>query len=74
MSQTAPKQNFESALAELETIVMQMENGQLPLEQALTAYKQGIELLRYCQQTLQDTEQQIQILNEKNTLQPYAND
>ena len=74
MSKSGSTKNFESALAELETIVTQMENGQLPLEHSLAAYKQGIELLRYCQQTLQATEQQIQILNEKNILEPYAND
>ena len=70
---TAPK-NFESALADLEQIVAQMENGQLPLEQSLAAYKQGIELLRYCQQTLLETEQQIQLLNEQNSLQPFSDD
>jgi exodeoxyribonuclease VII small subunit len=70
---TAPK-NFESALADLEDIVAQMENGQLPLEQSLAAYKQGIELLRYCQQALLETEQQIQLLNEQNSLQPFSDD
>lgn len=74
MSKPAAPKNFESALADLEQIVAQMENGQLPLEQSLAAYKQGIELLRYCQQTLLETEQQIQLLNEQNSLQPFSDD
>jgi len=40
----APPKDYESALAELETIVAEMESGQLPLEASLTAYKRGAEL------------------------------
>ena len=64
-------QNFEAALAELESIVANMETGQLPLEQALAAYKRGAELLQYCQAALADVQQQVKIL-EANTLQPFA--
>lgn len=66
--------SFESALNALEGIVSQMESGQLPLEQSLAAYKQGVELLRYCQQTLKDSEQQIRLLDEQGNLQPLGND
>lgn len=72
MSKPAPPKNFEAALAELETIVNQMESGQLALEQSLAAYKRGTELLQFCQGALADVEQQIRILNEANTLQPYV--
>lgn len=65
----APK-TFESALAELEDIVTAMEAGQLPLEQALEAYKRGAELLQYCQRALQDAQQQVRIL-EADTLQKF---
>ena len=64
--------SFESALAELESIVGQMESGQLPLEQSLTAYKRGTELLKFCQKSLTDVEQQVRILNEANQLQAYT--
>jgi exodeoxyribonuclease VII small subunit len=67
-------ENFEAALADLEAIVSQMENSQLPLEQSLQAYKRGAELLRFCQQALQDAEQKVRILNEQNTLQNFADD
>ena len=67
----SPTPSFESALAELESIVSQMESGQLPLEQSLFAYKRGAELLQFCQKTLADVEQQVRILNEANQLQTY---
>lgn len=66
------KLSFESAVNELETIVSQMESNQLPLEQSLTSYKRGTELLQFCQKTLADVEQQIRILNESNQLQAYT--
>lgn len=65
-------QGFEQALAELENIVSQMESGQLPLEQSLSAYKRGTALLQFCQKSLAEIEQQIQILNETGKLQIYT--
>ena len=53
--------SFEAALAELEAIVAAMEGGQLPLKDSLVAYKRGAELLHFCQSTLKDAEQQVQI-------------
>ncbi|GBG15680.1 exodeoxyribonuclease VII small subunit [Novimethylophilus kurashikiensis] len=74
MTQSAPPQNFEAALADLSDIVRQMEEGQLPLEQSLEAYKRGAELLQYCQKSLQEAEQQVRILNEQNNLQNFSID
>lgn len=54
--------SFETALAELEKIVEAMEEGQMPLEQSLAAYKRGAELLKVCQSQLQDAQQQVKIL------------
>jgi len=65
------KDTFESALKELESIVSQMESGQLPLEHSLTAYKRGTELLQFCQKTLAEVEQQVRILNSANQLQVF---
>lgn len=65
-----PPKDYESALAELETLVGEMESGQLPLEASLAAYKRGAELLQYCRQQLADAEQQVKIL-ENGTLQPF---
>ena len=66
----SPPKDYESALAELETIVNEMESGQLPLEASLSAYKRGAELLQYCRQQLADAEQQVRIL-EDDKLKPY---
>jgi exodeoxyribonuclease VII small subunit len=74
MTQSAPPQNFEAALADLGDIVRLMEEGQLPLEQSLEAYKRGAELLQYCQKSLQEAEQQVRILNEQNNLQNFSID
>jgi exodeoxyribonuclease VII small subunit len=63
--------SFESALAELETIVASMEAGQLPLEQSLAAYRRGAELLKYCQSALQEAQQQVKIL-EDNVLKNFG--
>lgn len=64
--------SFETALSELESLVQQMESDQMPLEQSLTAYKRGTDLLRFCQKTLADVEQQVRILDDKNQLQVYT--
>lgn len=68
-----PPKDYESALAELESIVGEMESGQLPLEASLAAYKRGAVLLHYCRQQLSEAEQQVRIL-ENGTLQPFKTD
>ena len=57
-------QSLEAALAELEKIVVSMEEGELPLERSLAAYKRGAELLKYCQAALQDAQQQVKVLED----------
>lgn len=57
-----PTMKFETALAELEQIVVDMEGGRLPLEESIAAYRRGSELLKHCQQQLSDAEQKIQVL------------
>jgi exodeoxyribonuclease VII small subunit len=64
--------NYEAAMAELETIVNQMESGNLPLEQSLSSYKRGAELIKLCQQALTEAEQQVRILSEGNQLIPFT--
>ena len=64
---------FESALAELESIVARMEDGQLPLDESLAAYKRGAELLKFCQAQLADAQQQVKVL-EAGTLKKLAGD
>ena len=54
---------FETAMAELESIVSEMEAGQLSLEDSLVVHKRGMELLQYCQSKLQDAQQQVRLLD-----------
>jgi exodeoxyribonuclease VII small subunit len=56
-----PDTKFETALAELEQIVQDMESGRLPLEESISAYRRGCELLRHCQKQLGEAERKIQI-------------
>ncbi len=71
MSKTKLPQSFEASIAELEAIVNQMESGELPLEQSLSAYKRGTELLQICQKSLVEVEQQVRILTETNKLEAF---
>lgn len=63
--------SFETAVRELEAIVNQMETNQLPLQDALNAFKHGTALLQQCQKTLADVEQQVRILSDANQLQNH---
>lgn len=53
-------------MQELETIVSQMEQGELSLEDALQRFERGIVLARHSQQKLKQAEQKVQILMEQN--------
>lgn len=64
---------FETALAELETLVQQMEGGALTLEQSVQAYRRGADLIRHCRETLSAVRQQVRIL-EDDVLQPFGED
>jgi len=63
-----PKENidFEASLQELEALVERMEQGELSLEQSLKDFERGVALTRACQQALQEAEQKVQILMQKD--------
>ena len=68
--------NIEASLTELATLVEKMEHGNLSLEQSLTQFERGIILIRHARTILQEAEQKVQILMQKNTpptLEPYEN-
>ena len=58
--------NFEESLSELETIVQKLEQGELSLEESMTLFERGLNLSQNSQVKLQDAEQKIQILLDKN--------
>lgn len=52
-------ESFEQALKDLEKIVQQLEQGELPLESALNAFQEGVALSQYCKKTLSDAEETV---------------
>jgi exodeoxyribonuclease VII small subunit len=53
---------LEKALEDLEQLVEKLEEGEMPLDQALKEFERGIKLTRQCQSVLKDAEQKIEIL------------
>lgn len=66
---TALPQDFETALAQLESLVSKMESGTLPLDESLAVYEKGVELARVCQRRLDHAEQHVKVLH-GNLLRP----
>jgi exodeoxyribonuclease VII small subunit len=69
MSDTSIK-DFEGAIAELESIVKKLEEGDLPLEQSLALYERGVQLSRFCHARLEEAERRIEILTDRGELKP----
>ena len=63
--------SYEQALAELDRLVVQMEGGQLPLDELLDGYRRGAELLNFCRGRLQAVEEQVKVL-EDGQLKPWT--
>lgn len=58
--------DFETSLAQLETMVEQLEKGELSLEESLQTFEQGVRLTRDCQAILAQAEQKVQMLIQQN--------
>ena len=54
--------NLEKSLADLEALVEELESGDLPLDQAMKKFEEGIKLTRGCQAALKEAEQKVEIL------------
>lgn len=62
--------DFESALAELDSIVRKMEEGDLTLEKSMELYERGLQLSTFCHSTLEAAERRIELLNERGEVRP----
>jgi exodeoxyribonuclease VII small subunit len=62
--------DFEAAIAELESVVKKLEEGDLALEQSLALYERGVQLSRFCHARLEEAERRIEILSERGDLRP----
>ena len=75
--------SFEAGLQQLETIVKEMESGELPLERALELFERGMKLSDACRKQLEEAETRVEVLmrragtaagEEKMQLQPFRTD
>jgi exodeoxyribonuclease VII small subunit len=57
-----PKERFEDALNKLEKIVSKLEEEDIPLEESLKLFEEGIRLSRFCNQKLDEAEKKVEIL------------
>jgi exodeoxyribonuclease VII small subunit len=56
------KKTFEQSMKQLEQIVVELESGELTLEQAIKKFEEGMELSKFCSQKLEETERKITLL------------
>ncbi|CJF61157.1 exodeoxyribonuclease VII small subunit [Priestia megaterium] len=64
---------FEEAMEQLETIVNKLEEGDVPLEEAIQQFQEGMTLSKFCHDRLQHIEKQMEtILREDGTLEPFS--
>ena len=68
----APEANFEQAMKRLEEIVEQMESGDLPLEDLIVRYEEGMKLVKVCQERLASAEQRIEIITRNSAGKPVV--
>lgn len=69
MTRSKRPPDFEKSLSELETLVSQLERGDLPLEDALRAFERGVGLTRECQGALEAAQLRVEILLKRNDSQ-----
>ncbi|MCD8513704.1 MAG: exodeoxyribonuclease VII small subunit [Nitrincola sp.] len=65
MSDTETTLSFEEAMERLESLVNQMEDGNLSIESSLASFEEGIRLTRQCQTILEQAEQKVKLLSEE---------
>ena len=69
--------DFEQSLLELEALVEKLEQGDVPLEEALKTFERGVALTRQCQTALRTAQQKVEVLLARNgdeSIEPFADD
>lgn len=62
--------SFEQALAGLTELVEKLESGELPLEESVAAFEQGVKLSRRCEALLDQADQRLQLLDDDSSERP----
>ena len=71
---TKEKITFEQSLLSLESIVQKLEHGEVPLEEAIEYYKEGLKYSKLCHDKLKQAEKQIvQFVNEDGKVEAFSN-
>ncbi|MDF3020343.1 MAG: Exodeoxyribonuclease small subunit [Steroidobacteraceae bacterium] len=79
-SNEATPVDFEKSLTELETLVQKLEQGDVPLEEALKTFERGVALTRQCQTALRTAQQKVEVLlaqsgkSGEETVAPFDDD
>ncbi len=68
MAKKAKKETFEEALGRLEEIAEQLENGNMPLDEAVKRYEEGVRAYRYCSSLLKHVERKIEVLTQEGDM------
>lgn len=69
---TKEEVSFEEALEKLETLVEKLEEGDVPIEKAISYYQDGMTLSKLCNDKLTNVQEKMtQIMNEQNELEPF---
>jgi len=69
--------DFEQSLTELEALVAKLEQGDVPLEEALKTFERGVALTRQCQTSLRNAQQKVEVLlarNGEETIESFSDD
>ena len=68
MSEKKDNISFEEALNDLEKIVDELNNGDMELEKAITAYEKGIKLKNICEERLKNAQERIELIQNKEEI------
>lgn len=60
------EKKFEEAMQRLEELVQNLESGELPLENALEAFEEGMQLIKFCSRKLEEAEKRVRLLEQDN--------
>lgn len=63
---------FEEAMEKLEKIVGRLEDGEVPLEESINLYKEGMELSKWCHDKLKSAEEQLTLIMKDDSLKPFS--
>jgi exodeoxyribonuclease VII small subunit len=73
VKQMEKKQTFEQSLTELEKIVEKVERGEIGLEESIEQYAQGMQLIKYCRDILDQAEKRIETIQKEAQLKADKN-